>query len=771
MSDLLSALNTNGSGLNITELASSLAKAETEPRREIVEGRIEDIEVSISAMAEARAVLEDLENSMKVITNESLIQTNSASSAITATVTDASKVETGSTNISVVALAKEQVLQFQGFSGEDAVVQAGTINIDFGVWTTDDPPVFYAGDRPQVNMNVAEGTTLRELVTQFDNIDGIEASIIDVGDGTFTMGILSETGGANGLNFTVVPATSGTSSLSTVAGLTAGDSLTDTQIAAGTSLDITGPSGAATITTTAGMSAKDLAAAINANTATTGVDATAVTNAKLSGLTAATDVSFSLNGTAIGPVTIADTTDLTGLRDAINAQTGLTGISAAFGDTNGEIILTDSAGNDIELTGFDTSVDDTGLTIESLNADGTATGLTATLLDTTGPVNSAFVTGQVQMTSTTGSFSVADSVTGSTSFFSAASNASTEEAVTGADINLSAFDLTGTIADHQVRGASDAVVEYNGITVYRSSNEINDLIDGVTLELNDVTGGDVAITTEIEYEEALARAQVLVAKINETMEFLNEKTSRGILDGAEPGDLAGESTIEAVKSGIRSMLRTGITGFGNETYYLSDFGISQKLDGTLELDEDAFEKVMTESPEKVMALFESQTVASDPSITIAGSPPSGADTMTQSFRRDPVTGAAYLGQTELTSLFPGVGMTFYLAASGEMSGISLTVPDDVNAFDVTHGRSWSDTLLGRIQDALSGSNAMASRETALQSDLTSNEEELDVLDTKYGTIEARYLERFTAMETMITQLNNTGDYITSLLDAWAAETA
>lgn len=766
MSEILSALNTNGSGLNITSLAKNLAKAETAPRKQIIEGKIEDIEVSISAMAEARGVLEELQNSFRVITKESLIQTNSASSAISATVTDASKVEAGTTNVGVVALAKEQVLQFQGYSSEDAVVQAGTINISFGVWTADEPPVFYEGDRPSFAMNVAAGTTLKELATQFDGIDGIDASIIDVGDGTYTMGILSDTGGASGLNFTVDTTGSGQSSMNTVAGLTAGNALTDTQIAAGTSLDITGDAGSTTITTTAGMSAKDLADQINAASAGTGVDATAVTNAKLSGLTAATDVSFSVNGTAIGNVTIADPADLTGLRDAINAQTGLTGVTAAFGANNGEIILTDSAGNDIGLTGFDTSVNDTGLTIETLNADGSGTGITATLQDTTGPVNSAFVTGQVSMTSTQ-SFSVSDSVTGETSFFGAANNSSTLDS--GAEIDLTTFDLTGTISDHQVRAASDAVLEYNGIQVFRPSNEIDDLIDGVTLTLNDATPGDVAITTEIEYEEALARAQVLVAKINETMGFLNEQTNRGILDGTEPGDLAGETTIEAVKSGIRSMLRTGIDGFGDETYYLSDFGISQKLDGTLELDEEKFEKVMTEAPEKVMALFESTTRASDPSVTVAGRPPSGAETATYTFRRDAATGKAYLGNTELTSLFPGDGVTFYLAASGDMSGISLTVPDDVDTFEVTYGRSWSDTMMGRIQDALSGDNAMASRENALQSELTNNEEEITELDDKYTTIEARYIQKFTAMETMITQLNNTGSYITNLLNAWEAE--
>ena len=547
MSDILSALNTNGSGLDISGLSQSLANAAVAPRRQIVEDRMDGIDVSISAMAEARASLEDLKASLQVITDEPLMQTTSSSSAINATVTDSTKVEPGSQNLNVIALAREQVLQFQGYDSEDATVQGGTITIEFGVWTADEPPVFYDGeDRPSFDMLVPEGASLRDLATQFDGISGVEASIIDVGDGTFTLGILSSTGGVNGMRFTV-------------------------------------------------------------------------------------------------------------------------------------------------------------------NATGAA-----------------------------------------------------------ADIDLTTFDTTATIEDHQIRAASDAVLEYNGITVFRKTNEIDDLIDGVELELLDTTGTDAVLTTEIEYEEALARMQVLVAKVNETLSFLTEQTSRGVIDGAEPGALAGETSIEAVISGLRTMMRTEIKGFDDTSYYMSDFGISVLRTGELELDESKFEEVMADNPESIMALFESQTSASNASVTIAGRPPSDAETSDYVFTRDPDTGDAYLGTTKLNELFPGDGVSFFLAVSGPMSGISLTVPDGLDEFDVSFGRSLGSSLLGRINDILSGDGTMKNRENDLQSSLTDNELELEKLDDKYDTVEARYIARFTAMELMVTQLNSTGSYIEALLDAQAA---
>ncbi|WP_373050408.1 flagellin N-terminal helical domain-containing protein [Thalassovita aquimarina] len=215
----------------------------------------------------------------------------------------------------------------------------------------------------------------------------------------------------------------------------------DTGIAAGNAMTITGYAGSSTITSTAGQSAKDLADAINAVKADTGVEATAVTNAKLSGLTGATTVSFDLNGISIGSVNISDSTDLSSLKDAINNQSGQTGVTAKMGANNSEIIMTDKEGNDIELTNYTTAdAGATTLDMTALNADGTDAGATAGVHVTTlaAATTDGYVTGQVSMTSTK-SFSVGSvNVTPGASFFEAAGNSSALDSV--AEIDLSTAD-------------------------------------------------------------------------------------------------------------------------------------------------------------------------------------------------------------------------------------------------------------------------------------------------------------------------------------------
>ncbi len=208
-------------------------------------------------------------------------------------------------------------------------------------------------------------------------------------------------------------------------------------------LIISGHAGNTEITTDANMSAKDLAAKVNAASAQTGVQASAVSKAKLSGLTDEAKVSFKVNGASIGTVAISNKDDLRSLRDAINTKTTSTGVSASMGATNGEIVLTDATGKNIEISDY-TSTDSAGgsgadLDITGLNTDGTDASGPETL---SASADAATVTGQVTFTSTQ-TFSVNSSAP-TDGFFSDKANAAELSQV--AEIDLSTAE-----------GASEAI--------------------------------------------------------------------------------------------------------------------------------------------------------------------------------------------------------------------------------------------------------------------------------------------------------------------------
>ena len=96
-------------------------------------------------------------------------------------------------------------------------------------------------------------------------------------------------------------------------------------------------------------SAKTIAAAINAAAWATGVSASATTTATLSGVSAGT-ATMTLTGAASVTIsaTITNTSDLSALADAVNAQSSTTGITATA-DKSGNLVLTSATGDDIKV--------------------------------------------------------------------------------------------------------------------------------------------------------------------------------------------------------------------------------------------------------------------------------------------------------------------------------------------------------------------------------------------------------------------------------------
>lgn len=153
---------------------------------------------------------------------------------------------------------------------------------------------------------------------------------------------------------------------------------------AGTTFTINGES-AGTVTYTAKDSAANIAGDVNNLTSSTGVSATATTQAeiKVGSYTTATDeISFTLSSSAAGSssasISISGTTQGTALQDLrteINNNSDGTGITASLSDS-GSLILTDNNGDDIVIT--DMLLSDGGvassdtMTVAGINTDGSS---------------------------------------------------------------------------------------------------------------------------------------------------------------------------------------------------------------------------------------------------------------------------------------------------------------------------------------------------------------------------------------------------------------
>ena len=168
-------------------------------------------------------------------------------------------------------------------------------------------------------------------------------------------------------------------------------------------LTVSGATGTAAVSVAANATAKTVSDSVNSVSATTGVCATARTEATLASLAETGTVTFDLygsNGSAVAiSANVVSTSDLTALSEAINAKASSTGITAELSSSKNSIKLVSAEGYDIKIGNFQaggTATTDSVVTVEgvALNESGG-----------TGGTDSITVGGKVSFNSST-AFSV-----------------------------------------------------------------------------------------------------------------------------------------------------------------------------------------------------------------------------------------------------------------------------------------------------------------------------------------------------------------------------
>jgi len=205
-SDLLSALNKNGSGLNLRELTKTLVAAETTPRLSALETRMDKDAVKLSALGQVRAQFSALSGVLQDIAVNPVLTVTTTSSAIMPTVTDRNRLTEGQVPFEVQTLATRQVLEFGGFASAGDVMEAGRLTVERGSWDAATASVFTADPgQDAMTLDIRAGATLEDVAEMLGRLPGVTARVLDKGDGTFSLGIVGETGALSGLRLTASP--------------------------------------------------------------------------------------------------------------------------------------------------------------------------------------------------------------------------------------------------------------------------------------------------------------------------------------------------------------------------------------------------------------------------------------------------------------------------------------------------------------------------------------------------------------------------------------
>jgi len=160
--------------------------------------------------------------------------------------------------------------------------------------------------------------------------------------------------------------------------------------------------------------------------------------------------------------------------------------------------------------------------------------------------------------------------------------------------NLSGTQLTDDMT--AVQTGVDAEFTFNGQAITRSSNQVDDLITGYKITLEEVGSSNVDVAQN--RENILSRIDSFVEKYNSTMTELS-KLTKSSTDSDERGIFSGESTIKSLQSTIENMI--GSVGDGVGTLY--DYGFDVDKDGKMTIDKTVLESKLDEDPANVEVFF------------------------------------------------------------------------------------------------------------------------------------------------------------------------
>lgn len=278
----------------------------------------------------------------------------------------------------------------------------------------------------------------------------------------------------------------------------------------------------------------------------------------------------------------------------------------------------------------------------------------------------------------------------------------------GGILDLGTFNVATEGREREVSAGQDAIVEIDGALVRSASNDISDVVAGVTFS---VLGADPSSTLEvvIDRDEAagVEAMQLFVDAVNEFLTFVD--AGLGEIGDARPA-LAGDSLLRGIRDQLDFALQATVPVGATGSTRLADLGMEITREGTYTLDTAVLTAALQEDPAAVRSVLSSFGSTTSASLTYIGA---GSNTAPGTYAVD-ITQAATL-------------------ASVTSSGFSGTYADDGTAdtINITHlasGNVYQTSLsngmtLNEIIDALNAefdreSNHVLTSERTMYSDIT-----------------------------------------------------
>jgi flagellar hook-associated protein 2 len=143
----------------------------------------------------------------------------------------------------------------------------------------------------------------------------------------------------------------------------------------------------------------------------------------------------------------------------------------------------------------------------------------------------------------------------------------------------------------EIQTAQDATFKYNGISITRKTNTIDDIVQGITINLLSETTSSANISIVQDTTSISDEMSTFVKSYNTLMTELNNMTTSDREKGTV-GIFNGDSSIHAIRREVNRF----ITSINKDNYSLSIFGIDLNQNGTMSFNSSTFASKFNENP-------------------------------------------------------------------------------------------------------------------------------------------------------------------------------
>lgn len=327
---------------------------------------------------------------------------------------------------------------------------------------------------------------------------------------------------------------------------------------------------------------------------------------------------------------------------------------------------------------------------------------------------------------------------------------------------LGVTDSTGAFAD-VLQTSQAAEFSLDGISMTRDTNDITDVLTGVTFNLLQATpsGTSLSISIEPDTSQITTAVESLVTNYNTFRDAVIAQQATASDGTAESSAvLFGDGTMRDIMDSLQNALNSTVGGLT-----MADLGLSFNEKNELELDTSTLSDVLSTNLGGVTTLLSAQTKTSSSQLSVVNT-----GTSPQSFTLDlTVDSSGNLSSASVggdSSLFTVSGTTILGAAGTAYAGMAFTYSGSTSQSITVTSTSGIATQLYQLSKTYSSSSGSLQ---TLITNLTDRDNDLqqkvDDIESAASAYQTQLQTQYANYQAAITSANNTLTYLKALLNS------